>query len=321
MEAPVGTILVRGGSFMRGAEGEDIVNRNVQNKRVSISAFFMHETEVTNEQYRKFLNVLSERLKNPPAPASSANLNSNIPVGEEGVKDKLDELLTEDFIKTLYPDTTVWRNDFSNSMADIYLEKYFESPAYDNYPVVGVTWESARHYAAWQTKYLNEYREKKGLPPYPSFSLPSAAQWEYAARGGKELAKYPWGGPYLRDHEGKLRANFKAGKGNYSEEGQPYTYTSPVDAFPPNDFGLYDMAGNVAEWTLDAYNPAAISRTWDLDPLYLDDEQPLKIIKGGSWKSIPKFLQTGSIDYEHKDKARSDIGFRLILPFIGPQEE
>jgi formylglycine-generating enzyme required for sulfatase activity len=318
METPWGMVLVRSGSFMSGEVDQDIVNKGEPNKRMSISAFHMDETEVTNHEYRKFLNFLGERLKNPPT--STASTDDNAPAAEAPVRDKWDEMLTEEFIKTLIPDPNVWRNDFSNNMADVYLEGYFEREAYDNYPVVGVTWDAANCYAAWQTKKLNEYRKEKGLPAYPNFSLPSAAQWEYAARGGKELAKYPWGGPYIRDHEGKLRANFKAGKGNYSEDGQPYTYTSPVDAFPPNDFGLYDMAGNVAEWTLDAYNPAAVSRTWDLDPLYLDDEQPMKIIKGGSWKDISRFLQTGAIDYEHKDTPRSYIGFRCILPYIGPQE-
>lgn len=316
MIAPDGMILVPSGSFMSGEVDQDIVNMGDQNKRTTISAFFMDATEVTNEQYRKFLNTLSERLKNPPTPV--AGIDPTAPLAVAQLKDQYDEMLTEEFIKTLQPDPNVWRNDFSNNMADVYLEGYFERPAYDNYPVVGITWEAAKYYAIWQTKYLNEYRGKKDLPAYSNFSLPSAAQWEYAARGGKQLAKYPWGGPYIRDHEGKLRANFKAGKGNYSEGG--HSYTSPVNAFPANDYGLYDMAGNVAEWTLDAHNPAAIARTWDLDPLYYDENQPLKIIKGGSWKDTARFLQTGSKDYEHKDKTRSYIGFRCILPYIGPQE-
>lgn len=319
MEAPQGMVLIPAGSFMMGEVDQDVVSTINPNRRVTVSPFFMDDTEITNSVYRKFIEVVLARV-NKVDEGDGDNEDTYNPEEDgdkkERTKDKLEEMLTEEFIMTkLYPDSNVWRNDFTNHMADILLEGYHDHPAYDDYPVVGVSWEAARIFAAWRTKHYNEYREKKGLPRYPSFSLPSAAQWEYAARGGKELAKYPWGGPYIRDQEGKLRANFKTGKGNYNECG--YTYTSPVTAFPPNDYGLYDMAGNVAEWTLDAYNPAAISRTWDLDPLYLDDTQPMKIIKGGSWKDISRFLQTGSIDYEHKDTTRSYIGFRCVIPYTG----
>ncbi len=77
------------------------------------------------------------------------------------------------------------------------------------------------------------------------------------------------------------------------------------------------MAGNVAEWTRDARNPISIRKTWDLDPIYEDNDEPMKVIKGGSWKDISRFLQTGSEDYEHKDIPRSFIGFRLVMPSIG----
>jgi sulfatase modifying factor 1 len=314
MEAPRGMALIPAGSFMMGAVDEDIFNRAMPNKRVTVSPFFMDDTEITNSVYRNFIEILTERVE------ALENLRKeDTPTTDEDspqILDKWETMLSKEFIDdTLMPDPDVWKNDFSNHMADILLEGYHAHPAYDNYPVVGVSWEAARIFAAWRTKYLNEYREEKGLPPYPSFSLPSAAQCEYAARGGKELAKYPWGGPYIRDEKGKLRANFKSGRGTYEECG--YAYTSPVNAFPPNDYGLYDMAGNVAEWTLDAYNPVSGARTWDLDPLYLDDDQPMKIIKGGSWKDISRFLQTGVVDFEHKDSVRSYIGFRCVMPYIG----
>ncbi|OJW72213.1 MAG: gliding motility lipoprotein GldK [Candidatus Amoebophilus sp. 36-38] len=321
MEALIGMVLVPGGPFMMGEVDGDIVNQLRPNRSVTVSPFFMDDTEITNIVYRNFIEKVSDRFEELQNEAAEGNAE----LDEEGnprKRDKVEEMLTEEFIEKLKPDKDVWHKDFENTMADIILTDYHESSAFDDFPVVGVSWESARYFADWRTMYLNENREQKGLPPYPRFSLPSAAQWEYAARGGKELAKYPWGGPYVRDHEGSLRANFKSGKGSYSEKISEigYAYTSPVTHFAPNDYGLYDMAGNVAEWTLDAYNPAAISKTWDLDPIYLNDTQPMKIIKGGSWKDISRFLQTGAIDYEHKDSTRSYIGFRCVIPYIGPQD-
>ena len=330
MQAPMGMVRIPSGSFMSGVVDQDIVNKNQENKRITVSEFFMHETEVTNGQYRNFLDKLSERLENLPEISDTKDSDSdatsttatddsdkNSDADDEASLIPFDARLTQEFIDGLRPDPDVWRNDFANSMADTYLDDYFDSPAFDDYPVVGVTWDQANLYAEFQTLYLNEYRKEKGQPDYPSFVLPSAAQWEYAARGGNELAKYPWGGPYIRDAKGRLRANFKSASGNYSECG--YSYTSPVRAFDTNGFNLYDMAGNVAEWTRDAYNPTSICKTWDLDPLYVDDNEPMKIIKGGSWKDISRFLQTGEVDCEHKDKARSFIGFRCVMPSIGQQ--
>lgn len=312
MTTPYNMVLVPGGSFMMGPVDQDMVEGVNTSKRKSVSSFYMDQTETTNNQYRQFINEMLDQAANA-ADGSAGEVED-----EEEATENLLEAIDEEFVRTqLYPDSNVWRNDFTHHMADTRVDYYYEHPAFDDYPVVGISWEAARFYANWRSQYLNEYREKKGLAPYPNFSLPSAAQWEYAARGGKELAKYPWGGPYIRDDEGELRANFKPGKGNFNEDG--YSYTSPVTNFTPNDYGLYDMAGNVSEWTLDAYNPAAIFRTWDLDPVYLDEEQPMKVIKGGSWKDISRFLQTGVNDYEHKDSARSYIGFRCVIPKIGSE--
>jgi sulfatase modifying factor 1 len=316
MTAPADMVLVEGGSFMMGEVDQDLLQRVNPNRRKSVSSFFMDVTETTNNKYRQFIEDLLAHVADSDQEAEEAS-------AEEAEEEEAVELsrvekfiadlnLNEEFILThLYPDSTVWRKDFSHYMADTWVEYYYESPGFDDYPVVGITWEAAKLYANWRTHYLNDYRDQKGLAPYPSFQLPSAAQWEYAARGGQELAKYPWGGTYIRDDLGKLRANFKPNRGDYTNFGP-----TKVWSFAPNDYGLYDMAGNVAEWTLDAFNPAAIARTWDLDPVYLDDDQPMKVIKGGSWKDIARFLQTGISDFEHKDSARSYIGFRCVIPYI-----
>jgi formylglycine-generating enzyme required for sulfatase activity len=317
MKAPDNMVLIPMGSFMMGEVEEDMFNRSNPNKRVSVSSFYMDQTEVTNGTYRTFLKKVQQRfddLKNN----LNTGANTGTTINQGQIADPLEERLTEEFITDiLTPNMNVWKSDFTNHMADRVLEDYFTSPSYSDYPVVGVSWEAANYFAAWRTKSINENREKKGLDKYPSFSLPSAAQWEYAARGGKELAKYPWGGPEIRDAKGKLRANFKPEAGDYASKGGNTLYTTPVTHFPANDYDLYDMAGNVAEWTLDAYNPAAVALIRDFDPVYLDDKQPLKIIKGGSWKDISRFLQTGAFDYEHKDSARSYIGFRCVIPYRG----
>ena len=133
----------------------------------------------------------------------------------------------------IYPDTLVWIRDFSYSYNEPYAKKYFSHPAYGNYPVVGVTWKQANAFCAWRTHYLNSFLESKGRTQETDFRLPTEAQWEYAARGGRSQVPYPWGGPYLRNKKGCLLANFKPGRGNYPEDGGLYTVRA--DAYWPND--------------------------------------------------------------------------------------
>eukprot|EP01132_Coremiostelium_polycephalum_P000273 gene273-358_t len=312
MQAPEGMVRIPSGSFMMGAMEPSIFHRDAPNKTVSVSSFFMDDTEVTNGKYKFFLDKVKEIFANIQA---QSNNGTTLDEGKGESPDPLTSQLTDEFIKNiLTPDEKVWCSDFKHNMSDTVLEQYFSSDRYQDYPVVGISWEAAKCFTAWRTKYLNDYREGKGLEAYPSFSLPSAAQWEYAARGGKAMSTYPWGSASLYDQEGKVRANFKTEPGNYAAKKSTIIYTTPVDFFAPNDFGLHDMAGNVAEWTLDAYNPESITLIQDFDPVYLDENQPLKITKGGSWKDTYHFLQAGSFDCEHKDSVRSYIGFRCVMP-------
>ena len=197
---------------------------------------------------------------------------------------------------------------------------YFWHPAYDDYPVVGVTWKQAKAFCYWRTQLWNS-----GHPDQVStedFRLPTETEWEYAARGGHDYAPYPWGAYYLRNEKGCLLANFKPGRGNYPEDGGMYT----VDAYKyfPNDYGLYNMSGNVAEWTETAYDEGAYNFVHDLSPdLKYDakDDDPAawkrKVIRGGSWKDVAYYLQTGTRHWEYQDTSKSYIGFRCALSYLG----
>ncbi|MBS1732628.1 MAG: SUMF1/EgtB/PvdO family nonheme iron enzyme [Bacteroidetes bacterium] len=218
----------------------------------------------------------------------------------------------------VYPDSLCWVRDFAYSYNEPMAKKYFNHPAFGNYPVVGVSWKQATAFCEWRTHYLNSFLMSKKKAPESDFRLPTEAQWEYAARGGRSQAPYPWGGPYLRNKKGCLLANFKPGRGNYPEDGGFYTVRA--DAYWPNDFGLYNMAGNVAEWTSSLYYEGGYNFQHDMNPDIRwnakDSDPPRmkrKVLRGGSWKDVGYFLQTSTRSYEYQDTAKSYIGFRCVI--------
>ncbi len=218
----------------------------------------------------------------------------------------------------VYPDSLCWVRDFAYSYNEPMAKRYFNHPAYGNYPVVGVSWKQATAFCEWRSHYLNSYLESKKKSAESDFRLPNEAQWEYAARGGRSQSPYPWGGPYLRNKKGCLLANFKPGRGNYPEDGGFYTVRA--DAYWPNDFGLYNMAGNVAEWTASLYYEGSYNFQHDMNPDIRwnakDSDPPRmkrKVVRGGSWKDVGHFLQTSTRSYEYQDTAKSYIGFRCVL--------
>ena len=150
------------------------------------------------------------------------------------------------------------------------------------------------------------------------YRLPSESEWEYAARGGLTNSMFPWGSPYLRNKKGCLLANFKPARGNYIEDGG--FYTVPVDAYWANQYGLYNMAGNVAEWTGSYFYEGAYNLMSDLSPDIRyeakDTDRPRekrKVVRGGSWKDIAFYLQVSTRNYEYQDTAKSYIGFRTVI--------
>ena len=193
-------------------------------------------------------------------------------INEEGeiVRQTITRGLTGDYdflntyIVNVYPDTTAWVNDFENAYNEPYVRMYFSHGGYNDYPVVGVSWEQANAFANWRTDYLKRSLGKEGVYVEP-YRLPTEAEWEYAARAGIDENMYPWDGDLtMSDDKGCFYANFKPMEGNYVKDGQ--LISSRVGTYAPNDFGLYDMAGNVSEWTSTAFTESVGRLTSDLNP-------------------------------------------------------
>jgi len=407
---PLGMVYIPPGRTLIGMSDEDITGGQTSPSRMtSFSAFFMDQTEISNAEYRQFVNWVRDSVAitmlgpggapqyYKPAPANAgpgaATAQRNIDwrkVGNgsalwstkgNGLGNKLTDMYysgadaipgrnevdirrlryaysyvsmdlaaegrrdpnkkRQDFIVTytdtpdpsnpnhhpsipVYPDTMVWKADYSYSQNDPMVKTYFNHPSYDDYPVVGVTWEQASAFCVWRTRFYESVAvaRKQPLNARPEYQLPSDAQFEYAARGGNVKTKYPWGGPYVRNAKGCMQANFKVGRGNYSDDGGMYTVN--VKSYFPNDYGLYNMAGNVAEWTVTAYNQSASPMLMDFNPNFTyvaktNDSKYMKrkVVKGGSWKDIGFFLQNAVATYEYQDQARSYIGFRCISAYPG----
>ena len=228
----------------------------------------------------------------------------------------------EPFIKReevqIYPDTTVWIKDFTYSYNEPMHNDYFSHPAYQDYPVVGVSWTQAVAFCNWRTKFKNGYQREKGQPNVSRFRLPNEAEWEYAARGGIPSGTYPWGSPYLLNDRACFLANFKPLRGDYAVD--QAVYTVEAKSYLPNDYNLYNMAGNVAEWTNSSYNAGAYEYVSSLNPNMSNAEEERKVVRGGSWKDVAYFLRVSSRDFEYSDTSRSYIGFRTVQDYLGTQE-
>jgi len=369
---PLGMVYVPSGTFHMGPSDEDIsYSFTARNKQVSINGFWMDATEITNNEYRQFVNwvrdsIASTLLKYVKKGPDDIELvdwakAKTIKWSDPKIQEQLSVLMVtpenringkkefdafkvifhseifnykeaaqrsnfnkprSNFIfkkdTPIYPDTLVWIRDFTYSYNEPMAKKYYSHPAYGNYPVVGISWKQATAFCEWRSMYLNSYLESKKRMSESDFRLPTEAEWEFAARGGRSQVPYPWGGPYLRNKKGCLLANFKPGRGNYPEDGGFYTVRA--DAYWPNDFGLYNMAGNVAEWTSSLYYEGAYNFQHDMNPdirfTASDNEAPRmkrKVVRGGSWKDAGYFLQTSSRNYEYQDTTKSYIGFRCVI--------
>ncbi|MBK7957101.1 MAG: SUMF1/EgtB/PvdO family nonheme iron enzyme [Bacteroidetes bacterium] len=296
-ETGPGLVFVEGGTFIMGQKEQDVMfDYNAIQRRITVSSFYMDETEVANIHYREYLYWL-ERVYGESYP---------------------------EVLRKALPDTLVWRDELAYN--EPYVEYYFRHPAYDMYPVVGINWLQANDFCAWRTDRVNEkllidhgilnenpnqvnednfnteayllskYEGdvRKNLPDLnpngsgerpvrfedgillPDYRLPTEAEWEFAANGlvgnqpyvdeerFTDNKIYPWNGTSLRyprygKRQGTFLANFKRGRGDMmgmagklNDDG---SITAQVDAYFPNDYGLFNMAGNVNEWVGDVYRP------------------------------------------------------------------
>jgi gliding motility-associated lipoprotein GldK len=388
---PFGMTFVRRGSIRVGPSDEDPTRAISPTQTISIDAFWMDDTEITNGEYRQFVNWVRDSMAlellykanpDPTSPYAIFDVNGNflsldykakidwsdttvvgelfIPVNERffgkreidsrklffeyqwinyqkaaqrsnsfnyqtgkydgGVKDRSDFIERER--EHIYPDTLVWIRDFTYSYNEPWTSKYFWHPGFSDYPVVGVTWKQANSFCQWRTKMQNEFFAGNGQATVQDYRLPTEYEWEFAARGGLQNSMFPWGGYYSRNQEGAFMANYKPMRGNYIEDGG--LATMKVGSYPANDFGLYDMSGNVAEWTLEAYDPLSTTMVSELNPSYqynAEDSDPpamkRKVIRGGSWKDVGFFIQTSSRTYEYQDSSKSFIGFRCVRSSFG----
>jgi formylglycine-generating enzyme required for sulfatase activity len=226
----------------------------------------------------------------------------------------------------VYPDTLVWTRDYTFSFNEPLTQKYFSHVAYDDYPVVGVTWAQAKAFCNWRTKQMNNFQEIVKNPGVMDYRLPSEVEWEYAARGGHQMTLFPWGSYYTRNDDGSFLANFKPMRGNYVSDNRKNVTTQKVANYLPNSYGLYDMAGNVAEWTSNAFDESAYEIMSDFSPDFEYNAKPedppamkRKVIRGGSWKDIAYYIQVSTRSFEYQDSAKSYIGFRCVRSTFKPK--
>ncbi|MCC6687706.1 MAG: SUMF1/EgtB/PvdO family nonheme iron enzyme [Saprospiraceae bacterium] len=339
-------VLIQGGTFTMGVTEEDVAAEwNNVPRRVTVSSFYMDETEVTNIDYREYLYWISNTFG---------------------------ESYPEVYAKAL-PDTLVWREELAYN--EPYVETYFRYPAYDNYPVVGVNWVQANEFCKWRTDRVNEMiliergilnnnndqkdsdnfntesyltgqyqgSVKKNLKDMktggdrpvkfedgillPAYRLPTEAEWEYAALGliGNQPSEkdevitdrkiYPWDGNTVRyqkrnKYQGEILANFKRSAGDYmgmaGKLNDAASITSDVRKFLPNDYGLYNMAGNVNEWTLDLYRPLTSTTLRD------HEDQDLNPYRGNKF-------QTKVLDENGKPVEKDSLG-RLVYRPVTDEE-
>ena len=394
--APHGMVFVPAGTIIeKEAVTDTSLAVDTVPKIVTVSAFFMDQTEVTNKQYRMFVDWVADsvavtdylkdekyffKIKKAVAPKRSKTQKVDIPAFSDTTK-RIDwtkvggktplwqstdpsikglllgklytmengkPVLIKDAVRYRFdrlnvarngtskyitdtvavaPYTKVWSTDFPNAQMEIMDNNYYTNRGYDEHPVVGVSWKQARAFTNWRSKMIYATTGDRSLVKTYNlqYNLPTEAQWEYAASKDMKPEDFDkLSTVSLKDKKTKknvdaLAVNFKQQEGDYRQDGG--TTSMHVKSYAPNSLGLYNMMGNVAEWTLDAFSPSYKELVHDLNPVLLydaDDNESeamkRKVVRGGSWKDIGKQLTPSTRAYEIQNVSHSYIGFRCVMP-------
>lgn len=304
-------VWIPGGTFLMGSNAHYPEERPVH--RVTVDGFWMDRTPVTNEQFERFVAATGHTTFAEVAP-KAADYPGALP-----------EMLHPGSLVFVKPAHRVSLGDFSNwwrfMLGADWRHPYGPDSSLfglSSHPVVHVAFSDAETFARWEGK-----------------ELPTEAEWEFAARGGLDGAVYAWGDELMPN--GRPMANTWQGRFPYENTlADGWERTSPVGLFPPNGYGLYDMIGNVWEWTTDWYrprhsadepkacciprNPRGGTIAESLDTAVPGIQIPRKVLKGGSHLCSPNYCQRyrpAARFPEPIDTSTSHVGFRCIVREAG----
>jgi formylglycine-generating enzyme required for sulfatase activity len=280
---PPGMVYVPMGSFeMKYVNKNDTVK-----KMVSVQAFYMSQ-EVTNREYRAYVNDV---LKHPADTLYRIDWTkvpkTNPPLDTKNISKYCTGVCYADIAKDII-DTSIWQNEFNNNKeAKALYQHYFSDPAFDSYPVLGVSYKQATYYCIWKTTQINNSNKAAGKKIINDYRLPMEEEWMYVAS---------------QKQDGKTKANDN--KLKVSENGKITKMDNPIDLFPAaggkaNDWGLYHLSDNVSEW---------VNNLNSMDP------ENMKTICGGSWKGNKSFNEKNLLDQNTKTNY---TGFRMVQTYLG----
>jgi sulfatase modifying factor 1 len=297
--APAGMVWVPGGAFHMGSDEAAFADARPVH-RVHVDGFWMDATEVTNEQFAEFVEATGYVTMAERQPDSK--MFPGVPPGSIVFSPPGGAVPLDDFRRWwAYVPGASWRRpEGPGSVLDERRRRH---------PVVHVAWPDAQAYAAWAGK-----------------RLPTEAEWEFAARGGLDRQPYVWGAEFRPG--GKFMAN--SFQGRFPDRGEPadgYAGTAPVGSFPPNGYGLYDVAGNVWEWCADWYRDDAFARQAAGDGVVRNPPGPAtsrdpsepglpkRVIKGGSMLCSDQYCSRympGGRGKHEPEAGSSHVGFRCV---------